>query len=209
MRKAQYGRSKGDCRDCNLLNLGLVLDGSGFVRRSQVMADNVVKHQTMQEILRHLQSPKGALVVMDRGIATAQNLQWLRDNDYRYVVVSRERKCADFDLAQALRIRTAADQNVYFRKELAASGVEVRLYCYSPVRTEKERGRSERFSKKFEQVFKQLSDVLSRKGLVKGLGMTQQRIDRVQERIPGVSQIYQGTWYRTSAATESRQSTGV
>ena len=31
------------------------------------------------------------LVVMDRGVATEAAIGWLRDNRYRYLVVSRER----------------------------------------------------------------------------------------------------------------------
>ena len=191
--KAQYGRSKDKRRDCKLLTLGLVLDASGFVRRSQVMAGNVVEHQTLQEMLRRLQALQGALVVMDRGIATQENLLWLRDNGYRYVVVSRETKRADFDLTQAVQLRTASDQNVYLHKELDQSGNEVGLYCYSQMRARKECGMSARFSKKFEQELKQLSDGLSRKGTVKRLDLVQQRIGRIQERSHGVSQHYQIT----------------
>ena len=36
--KAQRGHSKEKRSDCPLLTLGLVLDGAGFVRRSQVFA---------------------------------------------------------------------------------------------------------------------------------------------------------------------------
>ncbi|MDD1641193.1 MAG: hypothetical protein LUQ68_06750, partial [Methylococcaceae bacterium] len=36
--KARHGRSKEKRTDCPLVTLGLVLDGSGFVRRSQTFA---------------------------------------------------------------------------------------------------------------------------------------------------------------------------
>jgi hypothetical protein len=39
--KARHGRSKEKRTDCPLVTLGLVLDGSGFVRRSQTFAGNV------------------------------------------------------------------------------------------------------------------------------------------------------------------------
>ena len=78
--KARRGHSKEKRTDCPLLTLGLVLDASGFVRRSQVFAGNVREHHTL-----------AALVVMDRGIATEDRVQWLREQGYRYLVVSRER----------------------------------------------------------------------------------------------------------------------
>ena len=42
-------------------------------------------------MLEALQAPAGALVVMDRGVATDDSVTWLRESGYRYLVVSRER----------------------------------------------------------------------------------------------------------------------
>lgn len=88
--KAKRGHSKEKRSDCALLTLGLILDGSGFVRRTQVLAGNAVECRTLEEMLTGLSAPPGVLVVMDRGIATEANLDWLREQGYRYLVVSRE-----------------------------------------------------------------------------------------------------------------------
>lgn len=66
--KARRGHSKEKRSDCPLLTLGLVLDGSGFVRRSEVFAGNVQEAQTLEGMLKGFQAPDGALVVMDRGL---------------------------------------------------------------------------------------------------------------------------------------------
>ena len=84
---AQHGHSKEKRSDCPLLTLGLVVDGSGFVRRSEVMAGNIVEGEVLQGALKRLEVPAGALIVMDCGAATEKNLKWLRE--YRYLVVSR------------------------------------------------------------------------------------------------------------------------
>ena len=68
--KARRGHSKEKRGDCPLLTLGLVLDGSGFVRRSKVFAGNVEEPETLPGMLEALGAPPGARVVMDRGIAT-------------------------------------------------------------------------------------------------------------------------------------------
>ena len=52
--KARHGHSKDKRTDCPLLTLGLVLDGSGFVRRSQVFAGNVREHHTLAQMLEAL-----------------------------------------------------------------------------------------------------------------------------------------------------------
>lgn len=70
------------------MTLGLVLDGSGFVRRSQTFAGNVSEASTLETMLQDLNAPPGALVVMDAGIATEANIQWLSTTGYGYLVVS-------------------------------------------------------------------------------------------------------------------------
>ena len=82
--QAKRGQSKEKRSDCPLLTLGLMLDASGFVRRSQVFAGNVREHRTLAGMLEALQAPAGALVVMDRGVATDDCITWLRENGYRH-----------------------------------------------------------------------------------------------------------------------------
>jgi hypothetical protein len=71
--KAQRGRSKEKRSDCPLVTLGLVLDGSGFVRRSEVFEGNAAEGKTLAQMLKDLDAPVGALVVMDAGIANEAN----------------------------------------------------------------------------------------------------------------------------------------
>ena len=113
--KARRGHSKDQRTDCPLLTLGLVLDASGFVRRSQVFAGNVREHHTLAEMLDALNAPYGALVVMDRGIATEDRVRWLREHQYCSLVVSRERT-RHFDADAALSIETASHHRVHLHK---------------------------------------------------------------------------------------------
>src|ERR1700677_2344406 len=80
--KAARGRSKEKRSDCPLVTLGLVLDGSGFVRRSKMFAGNVAESTTLEDMLKGLTAPKGALVIMDAGIATEANIAWLKKQEY-------------------------------------------------------------------------------------------------------------------------------
>ncbi len=59
--KAQYGRSKEKRKDCPLVTLGLVLDGSGFVHRSQTFAGNASEFATLEQMLIGLKAQVGAL----------------------------------------------------------------------------------------------------------------------------------------------------
>jgi transposase len=108
--KARHGRSKEKRTDCPLVTLGLVLDGSGFVRRSQTFAGNVSEAGTLETMLQNLGAPQDALVVMDAGIATEANIQWLRETGYGYLVVSRERS-RQFNADDAVSLETACPGN--------------------------------------------------------------------------------------------------
>ena len=186
---ARRGHSKDKRTDCPLLTLGLVLDASGFVRRSQVFAGNVREHHTLAQMLDALHAPRGALVVMDRGIATEDRVRWLREHQYRYLVVSRERT-RHFDADAALSIETASHHRVHLHKVLSDDGQEARLYCFSEARAAKERAIVERFAQRFEAALTRLSDGLSKPRTHKRTDQVWQRIGRLKETSRGVAQHY-------------------
>ncbi len=186
---ARRGHSKDQRTDCPLLTLGLVLDASGFVRRSQVFAGNVREHHTLAQMLDTLNAPHGALVVMDRGIATEDRVRWLREQGYRYLVVSRERT-RHFDADAALSIETASQHRVHLHKVLSDDGQEARLYCFSQARAAKERAIVERFAQRFEAALARLSEGLSKPRTHKRTDQVWQRIGRLKEQSRGVAQHY-------------------
>ncbi len=187
--KARRGHSKEKRSDCPLLTLGLMLDGSGFVRRSEIFAGNVFEGHTLQSMLKALQAPKGALVVLDRGIATEENLSWMQAEGYRYLVVNRgrERESVPDD---CITINTASDEKVHLKKLHSEDGKEVRLYCYSERRAKKEEGIAKRFMERFEAKLDKLSEGLSRPRTTKRVDKLWERIGRLKEKSHGVSQHY-------------------
>lgn len=187
--KAKRGHSKEQRSDCPLLSLGLVLDGSGFVRRSEVFDGNVVEGTTLAGMLTRLRAPTGALVVMDRGIATEENLLWLRAQGYRYLVVSRERR-RQFDPSAASDLQSAGGEPVSVQRVEDAEAQEVRLYCYSQSRARKEEGINQRFAERFEAALQALADGLTRPRTTKKIAKLWERIGRLKEKSHGAAQHY-------------------
>ena len=179
MPSAARGHSKERRADCPLLTLGLVLDGSGFVRRSQVFAGNVREQATLETMLDSLGAPAGALVVMDRGVATEERLRWLRESGYRYLAVSRERR-RRFDPDAAVEHETRGGRTVRLQKTAADDGGEVRLHCHSEERAAKERAMVERVAGRFEQSLARLHEGLSKPRTVKALARVNERIGRLK-----------------------------
>jgi len=140
-------------------------------------------------MLDALHAPRGAVVVLDRGIATEDRVRWLREEGYRYLVVSRER-ARHFDPDEAQRIETASNHGVYLHKVRSEDAQEVRLYCFSEQRAAKERAITERFAQRFEDALTQLSEGLSRPRTHKRVDQVWQRIGRLKEKSRGVAQHY-------------------
>ena len=189
--KAARGRSKEKRRDCPLLTLALVVDGSGFVRRSRIFKGNVHEPSTLQEMLESLAAPKGARVVMDRGIATQERIDWLRQEGYRYIVVSRERR-KPFDEEQAEALQTSSGSEVRIYREVEED--EVRLYCRSKDRVAKEAAIMKQKAMRFEEALGKLSEGLARPKTQKRLDLIQQRIGRLKQRYGGITTISRWRW---------------
>lgn len=187
--KAKRGHSKEKRSDCPLVTLGLVLDGSGFVRRSRMFEGNVSEGSTLEVMLKGLDAPEGALVIMDRGIATEANIAWLIKHHYRYLVVSRERT-RQFDADQATETTTASEETIRIQRVLSEDGSEVRLYCHSEKRQEKETAMTRRFTECFEQGLTKLAAGLEKPRGNKNRDKLQEKIGRLKEKSHGIGQHY-------------------
>ena len=187
--RARHGRSKEKRSDCPLVTLGLVLDGSGFVRRSKTFAGNVSEGTTLEVMLTGLNAPVGAMVIMDAGIATEANLAWLAKHGYRYLVVRRA-GARHFDEAQAVTINTASGEPIRLQKEMGEDGKEVRLYCHSAGREAKETAMTARFTQGFEAGLQKIADGLLKPRAEKRHDKLLERIGRLKEKSRGASQHY-------------------
>lgn len=190
VKKAARGRSKEKRSDCPLVTLAVVLDGSGFVRRSRVFAGNASEPQTLQDMLTDLAAPKGATVVMDAGIATEANLAWLKTHGFHYVVVSRKRE-RQFDPEMASEVQTAGDVTIKIHRVQGADNGEAHLYCHSPAREQKDRAIDDAKSSRFEMALQKLADGLAKPAGAKAMSKVMEQIGRAKQRYARAAQHYQ------------------
>ena len=198
--KAQRGHSKEGRTDAPLLTLGLVLDASGFVRRSSVFPGNVTEATTLGTMLESLGASREGVVIMDRGIATKANLVWLRDNGYRYLVVSRDNtRVFDADKATTTVLTASRETVDVYIEEVVCEAQDARNYqevllrCHSEARAKKEKGILDRFQKRFEDALAALHEGLSKPRTRKGLDSVARRIGRLQKANARVAQHYEIT----------------
>jgi len=190
---AAFGKSKEKRSDCPLVTLALVLDGSGFVRRSEVFAGNASEPKTLAEMvgaLQNKQASRAPTVVLDAGIATEDNIAWLVENGYRYVVVSRKRH-RQFDEHEAIEIKEDGGLRIRAQRVVNADTGEVELYCHSSQREQKEQGIQELFAKRFEAALTKLASGLHKKGTVKRYDKVLERLGRLKQKYSRAAQYYE------------------
>ncbi len=186
--KAKRGHGK-ECRsDCPLVTLAMVLDGSGFPRRSRVFAGNASEPATLAQMLTGLGAAPGATVVMDAGIATEANLTWLRAQGYHYVVVSRLR-ARQFDPQGATEVQSAGGVTIRIQRVPGEQG-QVLLYCHSPTREQKDRAIDAAKAAGFEAVLAKLQVGLSKPRGTKDVAKIIERLGRAKQRYARAAQHY-------------------
>ena len=124
---AACGHSKEKHTDCKVVTLALVLDASGFPKKSYIFKGNNSESGTLESML-YVLSNKSPIVVMDAGIATEENIKWLNDNDYKYLVISRKRNQSLPDI-DGVVVRNTPDHKLTTLSIQQES--ESELYCHS------------------------------------------------------------------------------
>ena len=187
--QAKRGRSKEKRSDCPLVTLGMVLDSSGFVRRSKTFEGNVSEGTTLEKMLTGLGAPEGALVIMDAGIAIEANIAWLVEHKYRYLVVQRNGK-RQFDHNQSIEIESASGETVRLQKEISEEGKEVLLYCHSSGREAKETAMLKQFSERYVAGLQHIVDGLQKPRTEKRYDKLLERVGRLKQKSMGAAQHY-------------------
>jgi transposase len=192
--KAKFGHSKQKRSDCKLLTLALIIDELGFTKYSHLYPGNQQETKTLAEMIESLVAlrpdlAKNRTVIMDAGIATEDNLAWLRKNQFHYIVVHRGR--SDFapeDTEKMKIIRKDGEYTVEVcRKEKEA---EVLLLCRSTGRIEKDRGIRNRQEQLFVERLEYYRSGLSKKGHTKVYSKVVELIGRLREKYPKASKVF-------------------
>lgn len=193
---ARRGRSKEKRRDCPLLTLALVVDEDGFPKASRVFPGNVGEPGTLKEMLQALLEVRGEpfpllktkpTVVLDAGVATAENLALIQEIGCHYVAVARQRP-QEIPAAGLLVIKEDKSSTVRV-KRLDQEG-EVLLYCHSTGRARKEQGMQTRMQQRFEEGLQNLATSLSKPRGRKRYDKVVERLGRLKEKYPSVAQFY-------------------
>lgn len=192
------GHSKEKRSDCPLVTLAIVLDGSGFPKRSQVFEGNVNEPSTLEKMIKGLEKknlspdlfePSKATIVMDAGITTEENIQWLKKNGYPYIVVSRKHH-REFNEDDAVVVKQDNNCTVKAQKIVDSENGEVLLYCHSTQREKKEQAINDLFTMRFEAAISLLDSGLHKKRCLKKYDKVLEKIGRLKQQYPKGAKHY-------------------
>jgi transposase len=199
-RKAQYARSKEKRSDCPLVTLGLVLDMNGFPKNSRIFEGNVSEPKTLETMIRGLagkdineDSLFKPTIVLDAGIATEDNIKWLKGKHYPYIVVSRKKKKEIPSDVTMIAVKEDAKTNTVFVQAGLAKNQEtdeLELYCHSIDKEKKEESIKNKFQQRFEDELLKARNALNLRNGTKRYDKVVERIGRLKERFKLVSHRY-------------------
>ena len=207
--KAKRGRSKEKRSDAKIITLAVVLDSSGFIKNSKIFSGNVSEPSTLKTMISDLKVVKtkntngktlfttntNSLVVMDAGIASQDNIDFLIDEGYEYLVVSRKRD-KQFDESKANIVKVDKDNNAIVRaqkveiKNDAGEVQEIELYCHSKPREAKENSMQDRVQTKFVEALEYLKDGLTKIKRMKKYDKVLQKVGSIKSDNSTISKYY-------------------
>jgi len=168
---AKRGYSRDKRPDCVQVNIALVVTREGMPLGYEIFAGNTTDVTTVQDMVEGMEARFGRahrVWVMDRGMASAENLAWLNATGRRYLIGAPRSELRRFaaEIADRTHWRQIRE-DVEIKIVSGPQGNETFLLCRSAERIEKEKAMHERFSQRIEA----------------GLALLARRIDKSKARL--------------------------
>ena len=163
---AQRGYSRDHRPDCKQVCIALVVTFDGFPLGYEVFAGNTHDSRTLQTIVATMEARHGMLGrvwIADRGMASAENLAWLRQTGRRYIIGASKSELKKFgaELATAGGWRTV-HAGVEVKLAHHPETEETVILCRSADRRHKERAMHDKFSRRIETALERLAARIAR-----------------------------------------------
>lgn len=191
--KAAHALSKEKRNDCPLVTMGIVMNEHGFLHKTSIFPGNASEPKTLESMIRSLtvhQSLLKPTVILDAGIATKDNLAWLRKEGYTYIVSARQ-KAPSLDIEGELM--PAGDLHNFVKVALIKSdenSEEKWLYCESEAKTAVAASMKQSFRSRFELDLKKLAESLTKPRGRKKIAKVTERLGRLKEKHKKISSCY-------------------
>ena len=192
--KAKYGRSKEKRSDCKLLTLGMIVDQMGFSKYTEIFPGNQYEAETLSGIIKKLEkqttTKKIRTVVIDAGIATTNNLKWLKENGYNYIAVNRGGIPFDKDFSDMKIIKEDAKKGIKIEIKRVEHNDEDYILCRSRKKQQKEESIRSRVEQLLCDRLEYYKKGLTKKNHTKNYIKLLEVIGRLKEKYPKAAKLY-------------------
>jgi len=194
--KAVRGYSRDNRPDCKQVCLGLVVTPEGLPLAYEVFSGNRADVTTLEDIVKLMEEKYGQaqrVWVIDRGIASEDNLQWLRGRGAIYVVGTPKKQLRHYqtqllDQADWHKVREGLEVKLVPTPE----GQEKFILCRSADRAAKERAMLDRQRQRLRTELAKL-DASLRKHPTEKIAQTERRVGRWFGRYPAAAAVFEVT----------------
>lgn len=197
---AQFGRSKEKRSDAKLIVLALVINIEGFPKYYDIFEGNTSDSTTLQSIIEKLNSKLGytvkrPIIVMDAGIATEKNIEFLKQEKYDYLCVSRSnlKQYQASTGAEAVKVFDKRNQPIELLNVLVKNDSDNYLWVKSEAKALKENKMFDQFSARFEEGLRGIANSISKKNGTKKIDKVHERLGRLKEKYSSIHQCYEIT----------------
>jgi transposase len=164
--QAQRGYSRDHRPDCKQVCIALVVTFDGFPLGYEVFAGNTHDSRTLQTIVATMEARHGVtgrVWITDRGMASAENLAWLRQTGRRYVIGAPKSELKKFavELARPDGWRTV-QEGVEVKLTSHPETKETVILCRSADRRSKEQAMHDKFGRRIEEALDRLAARIAR-----------------------------------------------
>ena len=181
---AKRGYSRDNRPDCPQVCIGLVVTDDGMPLGYEVFAGNANDSTTVETIVRAMEKKYGQasrVWVMDRGMVSAANLEFLRQRGGSYIVGTPKALLRRFEQYLTDKDWHELPAGVEVKLVPGPDGDETFILARSADRQKKERAMHERFFTRMEAGLAKLQ-AAAESGRLRDEGTAHQRLGRLKER---------------------------
>jgi len=158
--QAQRGYSRDKRSDCKQVCIGLVVSRCGMPLGYEIFAGNRADVTTLQDVVETMERKYGRadrIWVMDRGMVSEKNMEFLKRDGRRYIVGAHKGMLKKFEQAILSKDWETVHEGLEVRLCPSPDGNdETFILCRSQDRREKEKAMHARFEKRIEEGLKQI-----------------------------------------------------
>jgi transposase len=151
---AKRGYSRDHRGDCKQVCIGLVVTRDGFPLGYEVFAGNRSDVTTVEEIIEVMENRYGKvnrIWVMDRGMASSGNFDFLNKEGRKYIVGANRGQLKAYEAELLKKDWQVVQAGLEVKQVESPEGQEVFILCRSRDRAKKERAMHDRFEQRIEE----------------------------------------------------------